>query len=85
MIQLLTAPQVFAAPAQSHRFIVELASIEVELDSQGVPVAAYIKKVDVFVAEPHIDDITTLLAAKGHLDGFQVVSHCIPADGCDCF
>lgn len=85
MITLLTAPQVLAAPAQCHRYIVELASIEVELDSQGVPVPAYFKKVDVLVAESHIDDITTLLAAKGHLDGFQVVSYCSPADGCDCF
>ena len=84
MITLLTAPQVFAAPAQSHRYMVELASIETVLDSKGVPVPAYFKKVDVCVAEPCVNAITTELAAKGHLDGYQIVSHWISED-CDCF
>jgi len=84
MIALLTAPQVFTAPAQSHRYTAELASIETVLDCAGVPVPAYIKKVDVCVAEPCVDAITTLLADKGHLDGYQIVSHWISED-CDCF
>ncbi len=84
MITLLTAPQVFAAPAQSHRFMVELASIETVLDSQGVPVPACMKKVDVLVAESNLGAITTLLADEGHLDGYQIMKHWIPAD-CDCF
>ena len=84
MIALITAPQVLAAPAQSHRYMVELASIEMVLDARGVPVPATTKKVDVCVFEPCIDAITTLLADKGHLDGFQVVKHWVPED-CDCF
>ncbi len=84
MPQLLTAPQVLAAPAQSHRYMVELASIESVLDSKGVPVPAYFKKVDVCVVEPCIDAITTLLASEGHLDGYQIVSHWVPTD-CNCF
>jgi len=84
MITLLTTPQVIAAPAQSHRYIVELTSIETVLDSKGVPVPAYIKKLDVCVAEPCVNAISTELTAGGHLDGYQIVSHWIPED-CDCF
>lgn len=84
MIALLTAPQVLAAPTQSHRFMVELASIETVLDCEGVPVPAYIKKLDVCVAEPCVNAITTELTAGGHLNGYQIVSHWVPED-CDCF
>ena len=84
MIALLTAPETLAVPSSIYRFMTELASIETVLDSQGVPVPAYFKKVDVCVAEPCVNAITTKLAAKGHLDDYQIVSHWISED-CDCF
>ncbi len=84
MIQLLTAPQVLAAPASTYRYMVELASIETVLDSKGVPVPAFVETLDVVVTEPSLGAITTLLADKGHLDGHQIVKHWVPAD-CNCF
>jgi len=82
MIALLTAPERLNQPEQAHRYMVEMASIETVLDSEGVPVPAYFKKVDVLVNQPSLGAITTLLAAKGHLDSYQIVSHWVPADGC---
>ena len=84
MLQLISAPQVLVAPTQSHRFMVELASIETVLDCAGVPVPAYIKKVDVLVAEPCLDAITTVLTTDGYLEGFEIMSHWIHTD-CHCF
>jgi len=85
MIQLLTAPQVIAAPAQCHRFLVELASTETEVDSQSVPVPIATKTLDVLVAEPSLDAINKFLISKGLLEGFQIMKHWVPQDGCDCF
>ena len=80
MFHLLTAPEAIAQPTQSKRFIVELASKE--LDWEGVPES--VKKLDVCVVEPTLEAITTLLQATGHLDGWVIVSKWVPSD-CDCF
>jgi hypothetical protein len=44
MIALLTAPERLNQPEQAHRYMVEMASIETVLDSEGVPVPAYFKR-----------------------------------------
>ncbi len=80
MITLLTAPEVHAAPALAQRFKVQLASIATELDYQGVPVPVATEIIDVVVVDA--SDITTLLDATGHLNGYEVVSHWIPEDAC---
>lgn len=80
MIQLLTAPEVLTSPALAQRYMVQLASIATELDSQGVPVPVATEIVDVLVVDA--SDITTLLDATGHLNGYEVVSHWIPEDAC---
>lgn len=84
MITLLSAPEALTAPALAHRYMVQLASIETELDAYGVPVPATTKTLDVCVVEPSLVAITTLLQAGGHLEGYQIVSHWIPVDCC-CF
>ena len=84
MIELLTAPETLTAPALAHRYMVQLASIEIELDAYGVPVPATTKMLDVCVVEPSLAAITTLLNAAGHLEGFEIVRHWIPED-CNCF
>lgn len=84
MIQLFTAPEVFATPALAQRYMVELVSTAKEIDAQGVPVPTHTKTVDVVVVEPSLDAIKLLLATAGHLEGYEVVKHWIPED-CDCF
>lgn len=84
MLQLLSAPETLTSPALAHRFMVELASNELVLDCEGVPVPKEHKTVDVVVTSPTLLAITTLLQTAGHLKGFQVVSHWVPSD-CDCF
>lgn len=77
-IQLLTAPEAIAQPTQSKRFMVELASKE--LDWEGVPES--VKKLDVCVVEPTLSAITVFLKAAGYLDGWRILSHWVPEDGC---
>lgn len=80
MLQLLTAPQVLAQPTQAHRYMVDLASND--LDFEGVPTSY--KTVDVVVDEPTEDAIATLLQDGGHLEGYGIVKCWTPED-CDCF
>ena len=80
MLQLLTSPEAIAQPTQSKRFMVELASNE--LDFEGVP--EYFKTLDVCVTEPTIEAITVFLKAAGYLDNWGIVDHWVPTD-CDCF
>lgn len=80
MFQLLTSPEAIAAPTQSKRFMVELASNT--LDWEGVP--EDFKTLDVCVTDPTLEAIATLLQVAGHLDGWGIVDHWIPTD-CDCF
>lgn len=84
MIALLTAPEILAQPTPAHRYMVELASDETVLDRDGIPVPAHFKTIDVCVTEPHLEAITELLQANGHLDGWGIVNHWVPED-CDCF
>lgn len=84
MLQLLTAPETFAQPTLAHRFLVELASNELVLDAQRIPVPQEFKTVDVCVMSPTLEAIATLLQATGHLDGWGIVSHLVP-DDYDCF
>lgn len=82
MLQLITAPETLTTPALARRFMVELASNELVLDAQGVPVPQEVKIVDVCVTAEAA--IATLLQAAGHLDGWNIKSHWTPTD-CDCF
>lgn len=84
MLQLLSAPETLTSAASAHRLLVELASNELVLDAQGVPVPQEFKTVDVCVTEPTLLAIATFLQAAGHLDGWNIVSHWIPEDCC-CF
>ncbi len=84
MFQLLSAPETLNQPSLAHRFMVELASDELELDSNGIPVPVDYRTIDVVVIEPTLAAITALLQAAGHLDGWGIVSHWVPED-CDCF
>ena len=84
MITLLSAPETLTTPALAHRFLVELASIKTALDSQGIPVPAHFKTLDVCVVEPTREAITTVLKAAGHLEAYQIVDYWTPQD-CDCF
>ena len=84
MITLLSAPETLTAPALAHRYMVQLASIETELDAYGVPVPATTTTLDVCVVEPSLVAITTLLQAGGHLDGYSIMSYWTPED-CSCF
>ncbi len=85
MIALLTSPQVLAAPAAACRYMVELASTETELNAEGVPVPATTEVLDVLVGEPSLGAIIKFLDSKGLLEGYQIMKHWIPQDGCDCF
>lgn len=84
MLQTLTTPETLTVPAHAHRFMVELASTETELDAYGVAVPAATKILDVVVTSPKLEEIVTLLEAAGHLEGYQVVGHWVPEDCC-CF
>ncbi len=82
MFQLLTAPETLAQPTLAHRFMVELASDELELDRDGIPVPVDYKMVDLVVTEPTKTAIQTLIAATSWLKGYTMVSHWIPEDNC---
>lgn len=81
-LQLISAPETLASPTLAHRFLVELASTETELDSQGILVPVMTKIVDVCVLEPNSKAITALLEATGNLKGLQIKSYWVPEDGC---
>ena len=84
MLQLLSAPETLTSSASAHRFLVELASNELVLDAQGIPVPQEFKTIDVCVMSPTLEAIATLLQATGYLNGWNIVSHWIPSDCC-CF
>lgn len=85
MITLLSAPETLTSPASAHRFMVELASNELVLDAQGVPVPKDYIKIDVVLLEPTEQAIKTLIAATSWLKGYTMVNHWVPEDGCNCF
>lgn len=80
MFELLTAPETLAQPTIAHRYMVELASNELELDRDGIPVPVDYKTVDVVVTEPTEQAIKTLIAATSWLAGYTMVSHWVPDD-----
>ena len=83
MTQLLvSAPETLASPTLVHRFLIELVSIETELDALGTLVPASSKIIDVCVTQPNFHGIAALLKATGHLEGFQIKSYWTPEDGC---
>lgn len=84
MITLLCASKTLISPASAHRFKVELAELELVLDAQGVPVPASFKTIDVLVTEPTKEVIAALLAATGHLNGYQITNYWVPIDS-NCF
>ena len=85
MMTLLTAPETLTAPTAAHRFTVEMASTKTELNADGVPVPVATEVLDVLVAEPSLGAIINFLSSKGLLEGYQIMKHWIPQDGCDCF
>lgn len=82
MITLLSAPEILSSSALARRFFVELASNELVLDTQGVPVPAATRMLDVCVVEPTREAISTLLQVTGHLHGWSIVRHWPPEDEC---
>ncbi len=82
MLTLLSAPETLANPSKAKRFIVEIASTETVLDSQGNLVPNQIKKIDMCVTSA--DSIAALLQAAGYLESYRIVNSYIPED-CDCF
>lgn len=84
MITLLSAPETLTDPSSAYRYLVELVSIEQELDSQEVPVPKNTETVDLCVAQPTEEAIALLLSVKGYLETYQIASYWVPED-CDCF
>lgn len=82
MLQLLTAPT--ATATQAFRYLVELASNELELDRFGELVPSDYKTLDVVVEFPTIEAITALLQEGGYLNDWGIVGYSVPSD-CDCF
>jgi hypothetical protein len=72
MTQTLTAPEVVEQKSTGHRFFVEPASDESELDVWGIPVPVEFKTIDVaVVTEPTREAIATLVADCEWLLGYK--------------
>ncbi len=69
MTQLLTALE--ATPYSGHRFLIELASDEVELDAWGIPVPKDFKAIDVVVAVPSKEAIEAVIADTPWLRSYK--------------
>jgi hypothetical protein len=78
-IQYVTSP--LATPVQAKRYMVELASLALELDRNGVPVPRDFKTIDLVVLDER--DIEPTLEEAGYLEGWEVVSSWLPSDGCE--
>ncbi len=78
MLELLTATETFTQATKAHRFMVEVASNEV--DFEGVPVD--FKVIDVVVTKPSKQAIKSLISAADWLQGYSLVRFWIPEDGC---
>lgn len=82
MITFLSTPETLTNPTKAIRFLVELASVETELDSEGYSVPKHFKTIDVCVTETEL--IAALLLVAGHLEGYGIVASWVPED-CDAF
>ncbi len=78
MIALLTARETLAQSTPAHRFMVEVASDN--LDLEGVPIDCQI--IDVCIAAPSREAIELLVAATDWLKGYSLKSFWQPEDGC---
>lgn len=78
MTQLLIAQEVVEQKLTGHRFIVELASHEVELDTWGIPVPVDFKTIDVVVTEPTREAISAQIVDYQWLKGYSIVDYWQP-------
>lgn len=83
MTQQLTAAEVIEQKLTGHRFMVELMTLELELDNLGIPVPVDFKVIDVVVAQPTAEAIEQLIASVPFLEAYSVVSFWKPEE-CDC-
>lgn len=72
----LTASEVKTTKHRTYRYLVELASNQVDHD--GVPVCHRI--VDVVVLENTLEAIKAVITAAGYLCGYTIVAYWIPSD-----
>ncbi len=82
MTSYLTTPNAQKTTQRTYRYMCELVSDELELDSRGIPVPKDYRTVDVLVTEPTLAAIASLISAAGWLDGYTMVSDWVPDDGC---
>lgn len=59
----------------AYRYMCQLASNELELDRDGIPVPKHFQIVDVVATEPTEAALTSLIAAVGWLSGYTIVAH----------
>lgn len=79
MMTLLSASEAKSAKLRTYRYLVQLASYQ--LDQEEVP--EHVQLIDVVVLEPTLEAIKSLIAAAGWLDAFTIVSHWIPAESAE--
>ena len=82
-LEVLTSAEVIEQKLPGHRFMVELATLELEIDEEGIPVPKDFKVIEVVVAKPTAEAIEQLIAAVPFLDAYSVVSFSLPEEG-DC-
>ncbi len=78
----LTTPNARKTQQQTYRYFVELASNELELDRNGIPVPKRYQIVDVVVLENTKAAIETAITVAGWLEGYSMVAHWLPDDSC---
>jgi hypothetical protein len=81
-IPLLTAAD--AVGDNAHRYFAELASDELELDSDEIPVPKEYQTIDLLVASKSEKAIRDLIATADWLEGYTLIRWWQPTD-CDCF
>lgn len=72
--ELLTAAEAISSKAPTYRYLVELASIESELDKDGFEVPVAYKTIDVVVTEPTTAAIKLLISSCQWLQGWELAS-----------
>jgi len=75
-----TAPGVEKTQS-AHRYMCQLASNELELDRDSIPVHKHFQIVNLGAPEPTETVIMSLIAAVGWLSGYTIVAHWPPDDG----
>lgn len=78
MTQVLVAQEVVEQKLTGHRFIVELASHEVELDAWGIPVLVDFKTIDAVAGEPTREAICALIVDYEWLKDYSIVDYWQP-------